>query len=966
MQAKDWQQHLIRFLQALPPELHEVCQENWQQYLQAALKQNYEIPNDEWFLMSLWNILAVSDYALSVFVRHPEFAYKIYQTLKDASIDHESAKKDWQQYAPQTDDLPSLMQALRVYRHWQMTRILWRLLAGHDTFTQHLQSLVSVADTIILTTVDALYESLVLEWGTPVNDNGEKQQFVVLALGKLGGKELNFSSDVDLIFCYPQSGMTVGKERSISNEQFFTKLGQLFIRVLSEVTAEGFVFRVDMRLRPNGQSGNLVLNFSALENYYQYQGRDWERYALVKARVISTDANIKEKLQGLLQPFVYRRYLDYGAFSALREMRELVEMDVKRKNKENDLKLGKGGIRQIEFLTQSIQLIRGGREPRFREQNLLAVLSLIAAAKYIQPSDYEELKSAYLFLRETEHCLQIINDAQIHALPKNPVDRVRLYSMMAFSTEELFKSTLKKHTTNVTKHFNLIANTPHSNNNEQESAASYYKFLWTNLDDKEAAIAILQTMSYEEPELAYEQLSLFKNSRLIQSLKKQANTRLDKVMPELLLLLAKQTSALTLLSRMLRLLRSIVRRSAYLALLIEKPHMLKFLVTICGASEWILVQICSYPVLLDELLSPPSWQELTSRKYLEKTLNDRMQWIDANDLESQMEHLRQFKLGCFLSLAALELLTDQSLDVTLALSDITEVILHQVYHISFNFMIKHYEIAESVETISKRVPFGIIAYGKLGARELNYASDLDLVFLYETIAEDVVIQGKTSLTPAEFSLRLAQRIIHILSVPTTTGVLYEVDVRLRPGGSAGLLVSHLNAYRTYLHEHAWTWEFQALIKARCIIGPKTLRDGFEECRIEILKQQRSKANLAKDIEQMREKMHEHRANSARLDLKTMTGGIADIEFVVQFLVLQHAHDYLELLEVRSTVNLLPLLAELELLKKNHAEDLLCIYNQYQVRARRHFLQAEDEDLQIFEQERARVRVIYDTIFQSAL
>jgi len=963
MQAKDWRQHLTRFLQALPPELHQVCQENWQQYRQAALKQNYEIPDDEWFLMSLWNILAVSDYALSVFVRHPEFAHKIYQTLKDASLDDEAAKKDWQQYAPQTDDLPSLMQALRLYRHFQLTRILWRLIAGQDTFIQHLQSLVSVADTIILITVEAIYQSLASEWGTPVNDKGEKQSFIVLALGKLGGKELNFSSDVDLIFTYPQSGMTVGKDRSITNEQFFTKLGQQFIKVLSEVTPEGFVFRVDMRLRPHGQSGNLVLNFSALENYYQYQGRDWERYALVKARVISTDSKMAEKLLALLQPFVYRRYLDYGAFGALREMRELVEMEVKRKNKEKDLKLGKGGIRQIEFLAQAIQLIRGGREPQFREQNLLKSLSLINDANYIKQTDYEELVSAYLFLREAEHCLQIINDAQTHALPKNLIDRARLYSMMAFSTESLFKATLKKHTTNVARLFNQIASTPHSSINEKPSTANPYKFLWTNLEDKEAAITILQKMGYEEPMLAYEQISKFKSSRLIQSLKKQASVRLDNVMPALLSLLAKEVSALALLERMLRLLRSIVRRSAYLALLIEKPHMLKFLVTICGASEWILMQICSYPVLLDELLSPPTWQELTSRKYLEKTLSLRMKWLDANDLESQMEHLRQFKLGCFLSLAALELLTEQSMDVTLALSDITEVILHQVYHISLDFMIKHYAIQESVEAISQQVPFGIIAYGKLGARELNYASDLDLVFLFETTDENKVIQGKIAFTPAEFSLRLAQRIIHMLNVPTATGVLYEVDVRLRPGGSAGLLVSHLNAYRLYLHQHAWTWEHQALIKARCIIGPENLRKGFEQCRIDALKQQRSKTHLAKDIEQMREKMHEHRANSARLDLKSMPGGIADIEFAVQFLVLLHAYDYPELLEVRSTVNLLPLLAELGLLEKKMTQDLLAIYNQYQVCVRRHILQAEEEP-NGFTQERALVRDICEHIFQS--
>lgn len=953
---------LLTFLQTIPSELHEVCRQNWQQYTIAAGKQQYSIPDDQHFLRALWLVLALSDYAASVFVRHVEYPERIYRSIKEPPLNQAQALDSWQAHLSHICDQESLTQALRLYRHYHLTQILWRDLFHVDDFNAHVESLSVLADTIIQVTAQILYEWQVRDWGRPQNDKGEEQPFLVVALGKLGGKELNFSSDVDLMFTYPQAGMTSGN-RTISNDQFFIKLGQQFIKVLTDVTPDGFVYRVDMRLRPHGQSGNLVMNFSALENYYQYQGRDWERYALIKARMI-TAGDSGGKLIALLQPFVYRRYLDYGAFGALRDMKDLVDIEVKRRNKEKDLKLGKGGIRQIEFLAQAIQLIRGGREPQFREQNLLNTLKLIANAGYISQNDYQQLTSAYLFLRKAEHRIQMMHDMQTHALPKNNIDKTRLTFMMGFSDEKSFRKVLKQHTNQVVKHFNIIAATPNPLVSESLlSSPLHYKFLWSELHDKEAAVATLQKMGFVQAVEIWEQLRLFKQSRLIQSLKKQASDRLDDVVPALLVLLAKESAPFILLGRMLRLLRSIVRRSAYLALLIERPQILKYLVDICGASEWILTQICSYPVLLDELLSPPSWEEMTSRHYLEQMLADRMKWIDANDLEAQMENLRQFKLGCFLSLAALELLTEEPLDIAMALSEITDVILTEVYYISLEFMRKHYEIPDTLEDIIQQVPFGIIAYGKLGTRELNYASDLDLVFLFDAKDESKILQGRIALTPAEFSLRLAQRIIHMLNVPTATGVLYQVDVRLRPGGSAGLLVSHLNAYRNYLHRHAWTWEYQALVKARAIIGPKLLRKHFEECRSEVLRVNRPSEQLAKDIQQMREKMQEHLPFSNKIDLKMMPGGIADIEFIVQYLVLKFAHAFPELLTERSPVSLLPLLSELMLLEKNNAAQLLSIYNQYQVCLRRNILQSENQDERIsFDKEQQRVQKIWEAVF----
>ncbi|HRE32481.1 MAG TPA: bifunctional [glutamate--ammonia ligase]-adenylyl-L-tyrosine phosphorylase/[glutamate--ammonia-ligase] adenylyltransferase [Candidatus Berkiella sp.] len=783
-------------------------------------------------------------------------------------------------------------------------------------------------------------------------------------LGKLGGKELNFSSDIDLMFTYPHSGVTVGKERVITNEQFFTKLGQQMIKVLSEVTKDGFVFRVDLRLRPHGQSGRLVMNYSALENYYQYQGRDWERYALIKSRVITAQKKDTERFIALLQPFVYRRYLDYSTFAALREMKELVNSEIKRRNKEKDLKLGKGGIRQIEFLAQAIQLLRGGQEPKFREQNLLTILSLIAKAKYISQGEYQQLKEAYIFLRQAEHRIQMIHDAQTHALPKEKIDRVRLSYMMGFSDEKSFMKVLKCHMSNVARQFNLISATPNTETYVGAlTSPAHYKLLWTELHDKESSIEILKSIGYLDAQSIWEQLKLFKESHLIQSLKNQAALRLDSVMPGLLVLLSKEKSSSLLLNRMLRLLRSIVRRSAYLALLIEKPQVLKYLINICGESEWILTQIGLYPVLLDEILSPPSWEEITSKSHMTQVLNERLQWIAASDLEAQMEHLRQFKLGCFLSLAAHELLTKESVDVARPLSDITEVILEQVYHLSLTFMIEHYQIQESVEAIMEQIPFGIVAYGKLGAQELNYASDLDLVFLFDAIDKNKVLQGKIVLTPAEFSLRLAQRIIHMLNVPTATGVLYDVDVRLRPGGSAGLLVSHVQAYQNYLYQHAWTWEYQALVKARCIIGPKSLQEKFSTCRINVLSVERSNVTLARDIQQMRDKMYEHRNHLKQIDLKSVPGGIADIEFMVQYLVLRYAHDYPALLNARSTISLLYQLAKMNLLASNKAHELITTYNQFQIHLRRQILKVEiNENTPTLTVERATVQKIWQEVF----
>ncbi|OJV90594.1 MAG: hypothetical protein BGO43_06105 [Gammaproteobacteria bacterium 39-13] len=914
---------------------------HWQQYCLAAEQIQYAIPTDTAFLHAFWKVMALSDYCAQVFCTNVEYPHEFYQQAFNRSYSHQDFRIEWSAFAQAVTDESSLMQNLRRFRHKAISRIIWRELLSLCTFAQHLEELSALADVCVQLTVDYLYQQLIQEWGIPCNEKNEGQHFVVLAVGKLGASELNLSSDIDLIFTYPEEGMTQHQSVRKTNDAFFTRIGQQLIKVLTEITADGFVYRVDMRLRPHGKSGKLVMNFDALENYYQYHGREWERYALIKARPITGTEEEGKHLLSLLQPFVYRRYLDYGAFDALREMRELVANEVKRRRIKKDLKQGPGGIRQIEFLVQAFQLIRGGQNPQFQHRQLMIILARLAKSGYLAENVCNELEKAYLFLRRCEHVIQMMHDSQTHQLPRDPTDRSRLYYAMNYQNWTALQKELKIHTARVLKHFDMISATPNSFVKEVEGSYALEQILvWSKLEDVET-LKTLEKIGYKQAAEVEAQLLQFKNGRLCQGLKKHARERLDKIMPLLIIMLAKKKSPLVLLTRMLRLMQAIGRRSAYLALLLERPQALSYLINIVEKSEWILEQLCSYPVLLDELLSPPRLHDITDKAFLANELEQRLNWLPTNDLEAQMDHLRQFKLACFMHLATFEMLTELSIDIPLVLNDITEIILAKIYDLSLNFMITHYHLRESVEEIKQKIPFGIIAYGKLGARELNYASDLDLVFLYNATDTDLIIGQEKNLTSAEFSLRLAQRIIHMLSTHTSCGTLYEVDVRLRPGGSAGLLVSPFDAFSRYLHQNAWTFEHQAIVKARMVIGPKIFEEIFEKLRATILCLARDDASLRHDIVTMRDKLHEH--HFERKDqLKITKGGLSDIDFIVQYHVLRFARMYPSLLLERSTLKIIQQLMQDQLIEYEDGELLVSAYSYYQFLVRRKILQPEFE------------------------
>ncbi len=920
--------------------------QSWQAYQIRAHTNQVRIPQDSSFLHALWLVLASSDYATHQFCLQPDLPINIAQE-KHQQYTADFFKQEWLSFVDDIHDESSLMKALRQFRHKAITRIIWRELNHLCTFEEHLQELSDFADVCVQVTTDFLYDKACEQWGIPVNDKGESQPFVVIAVGKLGAQELNLSSDIDLIFAYPEEGTTSGPQRNITNQQFFTKIGQQLIKTLANITDDGFVFRVDMRLRPHGHSGNLVLTFNAIENYYQYQGRDWERYALIKARVITGTAPIAQKLLALLHPFVYRRYLDYGAFESLREMRDLVAAEVKRKPIKRNIKQGPGGIRQIEFLAQAFQLIRGGQHPQFQHPKLLIILKRINESGLLDDATCRDLEKAYIFLRQSEHRLQLMQDQQTHELPKTPLDRARLYFTMGFLSWAEYRVVLKRHTHHVETYFNTISSTPAAEK-EVNIPKNEFDFIWSSLHEPDN-LSMLESVGYQNPREIQQMLLNFKESRTCQNLKKHASKRLDKIMPVLILMIAKEDNPVLVMTRMLRLMQSIARRSAYLSLLLEKPKALAYLIKVAKTSEWILGQLCSYPVLLDELLSPPSLEEITDKKHLEEALNQRIGWLSLNDLEGQMDHLRQFKSACYLHVALLEMDKNQNnINVPLVLNNIAEIILHKVYDLSLDFMINHYQLQETQETLKAKIPFGIIAYGKLGAQELSYQSDLDLVFLYQTFDKKGLKSASKTMAYEEYSLRLAQRIIHMLSTHTSAGTLYDVDVRLRPGGSAGLLVSHFDAFNKYLHTQAWTWEHQALVKARLVIAPSTLYSEFEALRGAILTQVRNPLLLTKDIDLMREKMHEgHRYN--KNEIKMVKGGLADIDFIAQYFLLLYANTTPSLINLRSSLEIVEELRAKERIPKENAILLIAALTCYQKHIRRKIFDRElslDEDNEV--------------------
>ncbi|HVR81829.1 MAG TPA: bifunctional [glutamate--ammonia ligase]-adenylyl-L-tyrosine phosphorylase/[glutamate--ammonia-ligase] adenylyltransferase [Luteimonas sp.] len=829
-------------------------------------------------------VAVASDFAVATLARQPQALARLLRddgarALPPPALDADN-RSDWSTL-------------LRRYRTAESTRLVWRDVLGLDDVDATLAGSTALAGRCLHLAFVALEDDFAQRHGVLRDEHGQVQRLVVFGLGKLGGGELNFSSDVDLVYAYEHAGESDGP-RPLAADDYFARLGQQLAKLLDEVTAEGFSHRVDLRLRPYGNAGRVAGSFAAMEQYFQREGRDWERYAWQKARPVAGDIAAGERFLSLLRPFVYRRYLDYGALDGLREMKAAIAAEVARKELADDIKRGPGGIREIEFLVQALQLIRGGREPALRERRLLPALTALVEAGHIAPTAGVAMRDAYRFLRRLENRLQMLRDAQTHALPEDALDRARIAHGLGYGDWSALRDALDTQRARVAAEFDALL-APRRRHAEPGVLTGYWRAL---PDDGDAVL--LGDAGFVDAIGADASLRDFARAPALRALSDAARARLDRVLPALLAAAAVSSQPDAALRRVLPLLHNILRRASYLALLDEQPAALQRLVEVLARSALLGERLAAHPLLLDELLDVRVAGPLPGREAMIAACDSA---LTLDDTEAALHALNETRQALSFRIALATLDRRQGAhDSARQLARLADAVVAVVLQLAQRGMAAHGVVVGA--------RFAVIGYGSLGGEELGFGSDLDLVFLYDAPA-DAQSDGVRPLDAARWSARLAQKVVALLGSVTAAGRLYDVDVRLRPDGAKGLLVSSLASFADYQRERAWTWEHQALVRARSSTGDADLCEAFAQVRSATLARVRDADALRNDVLSMRAKMRAELDRSdpgvsgaGRFDLKQGDGGLVDLEFLLQYLVLRDAHAQPALLAARDTPGLL--------------------------------------------------------------
>ncbi|HCG9724338.1 TPA: bifunctional [glutamate--ammonia ligase]-adenylyl-L-tyrosine phosphorylase/[glutamate--ammonia-ligase] adenylyltransferase [Vibrio parahaemolyticus] len=905
----------------LPSSLVSVAESAVQNAQEAGYLQSW--PNE--VVEQFHYVSALSQFITETIHRDEALAQQLPTMLSELSR-HQAYRTHLAALLAECPDEMSGHRVLRQFRNREMVYIAWKDFLHAWTLEESLRHLSQLAEAMIFETYQWQYKICCAEWGTPTNAEGEAQPMLIIGMGKLGGGELNFSSDIDLIFTYPENGETQGARRSIANAQFFTRLGQRIIKALDQQTFDGFCYRVDMRLRPFGESGPLVMSYAALEDYYQEQGRDWERYAMIKARVMGCEMYPQyQELRKMLRPFVFRRYIDFSAIQSLRRMKSMISSEVRRRGLTNNIKLGAGGIREIEFIAQVFQLIRGGREPSLRNRGLLETLSGIEELALLTPQEVSNLEAAYKYLRQLENLLQAMADKQTQTLPDCDIERLKLATAMQLESWELLIEQTQQHMNKVHQVFETLIGDDEED--EGSTIARHFHELWDMANKQDVLELILeQDIQVEEPAIFSKAIINFKADLAKKTLGPRGREVLNRLMPKVFDAVFAHPDAQFGLPRVLHLLHNICTRTTYLELLDEHPAALVQLVRLCTASPMISEQLSRYPILLDELIDPQQLYNPIPLDSYRTELRDFLARIPEDDMEQQMEALRQFKQICILRIAAADIAgVLPVMKVSDHLTYLAEAIVEAVVSQAWLQVSEKYGEPTHVKDREGK-GFAVIGYGKVGGWELGYNSDLDIVFMHDCPV-NVYTDGKKEIDGRQFYLRLAQRIIHIFSTRTASGILYEVDTRLRPSGASGLLVSPTDAFDDYQHQDAWTWEHQALVRARMIYGDEPLAIAFHNTRHDVLCKPRDEQTLKKEVVEMREKMRAHLGGkkSGRFMIKQDVGGITDIEFLAQYLVLNYSHEKPKLTRWCDNVRIYETLIAQGVMEEDQAMQLIRAY-----------------------------------------
>ncbi|MBM5008578.1 bifunctional [glutamate--ammonia ligase]-adenylyl-L-tyrosine phosphorylase/[glutamate--ammonia-ligase] adenylyltransferase [Vibrio parahaemolyticus] len=905
----------------LPSSLVSVAESAVQNAQEAGYLQSW--PNE--VVEQFHYVSALSQFITETIHRDEALAQQLPTMLSELSR-HQAYRTRLAALLAECPDEMSGHRVLRQFRNREMVYIAWKDFLHAWTLEESLRHLSQLAEAMIFETYQWQYKICCAEWGTPTNAEGEAQPMLIIGMGKLGGGELNFSSDIDLIFTYPENGETQGARRSIANAQFFTRLGQRIIKALDQQTFDGFCYRVDMRLRPFGESGPLVMSYAALEDYYQEQGRDWERYAMIKARVMRCEMYPQyQELRKMLRPFVFRRYIDFSAIQSLRRMKSMISSEVRRRGLTNNIKLGAGGIREIEFIAQVFQLIRGGREPSLRNRGLLETLSGIEELALLTPQEVSNLEAAYKYLRQLENLLQAMVDKQTQTLPDCDIERLKLATAMQLESWDLLIEQTQQHMNKVHQVFETLIGDDEED--EGSTIALHFHELWDMANKQDVLELILeQDIQVEEPAIFSKAIINFKADLAKKTLGPRGREVLNRLMPKVFDAVFAHPDAQFGLPRVLHLLHNICTRTTYLELLDEHPAALVQLVRLCTASPMISEQLSRYPILLDELIDPQQLYNPIPLDSYRTELRDFLARIPEDDMEQQMEALRQFKQICILRIAAADIAgVLPVMKVSDHLTYLAEAIVEAVVSQAWLQVSEKYGEPTHVKDREGK-GFAVIGYGKVGGWELGYNSDLDIVFMHDCPV-NVYTDGKKEIDGRQFYLRLAQRIIHIFSTRTASGILYEVDTRLRPSGASGLLVSPTDAFDDYQHQDAWTWEHQALVRARMIYGDEPLAIAFHNTRHDVLCKPRDEQTLKKEVVEMREKMRDHLGGkkSGRFMIKQDVGGITDIEFLAQYLVLNYSHEKPKLTRWCDNVRIYETLIAQGVMEEDQAMQLIRAY-----------------------------------------
>lgn len=977
---------------------------------------------------SLPKVWASSEFVAAACARDPQ----LLAGLIDGGRLLERASDDWI-----ASDLPTLdataaesdlLSALRQFRKRHMVRIAWRDIAGWADLDETLRDLSVLADVCIDFAYRRAYDQLVARYGVPRGEtSGTPQPLMILGMGKLGGHELNYSSDIDLVLLYPEEGQSDGA-RSVDNAEFFLRLGQKLTQLLATATVEGFVYRVDLRLRPFGDSGRLAVSFGAFEDYLQQHGRDWERYAYVKARAITAQQHFAELYEGVLRPFVYRRYLDFGVFESLRDMKAMIAKEVERRELRDNIKLGPGGIREIEFIVQAFQLIRGGSDRRLQNQELRTVLPLLAGQRLLGRDAVANLDAAYRWLRLVENRLQQWNDEQTHRLPVESHARERLALSLGLNGWDEVAARLSMHRERVAKCFAQTVFGPVGGRPDPSASADPTSDFDLDVVGEERERA-LQRLGVADTAAFVEILEPLRVSAYYRRLDETGRRRLRDALARILKGAAETAAPAVTFARVARILEMIGGRTVYLALLNENTAALRRLVRLCAQSQFLADQVASHPLLLDELIDERLLEDPPSHAQFAEDLGSRRAAMQGEEPERQVEMLRNFQRAAVFRVAVADLRGRLPLmKVSDRLTDIAELIVNEALALAWSQITERHgvpqysqeEADESGQELQgtrsghdtrdvqaghqeahhggdlghdaagarptgelRSVPAGeardsasnlktasmiVVAYGKLGGLELGYGSDLDLVFLHDSSGEYQRTNGRQPVENSVFFQRLAQRVVHLLTVHTAAGRLYEVDTRLRPGGNRGLLVQTLKGFREYEFKEAWTWEHQSLLRARAVAGEPGLRAQFEEARIEVLRNAVRRGDLRKEVRNMRVKMRDNlsKAGAGQLDLKQDAGGIADLEFLVQYWMLQWADRYPEIVTFSDNIRQLESLASGNLVSQERVDFLVNTYRHYRERLHHQSLNGGGNVLEAdqFVAERQGVAAIWEEVMEA--